>query len=118
MFIYSHHKWGKSPKGLVENKILLDIKIYCLPPAPRQSISEINIPLLRDLDSLVYYSNFIKSKKGVSLILFPVLIIVSIYSLSDWVFNNIYLFNDNISYSVNDINSVFYNKFFEISRRN
>ena len=34
--------------------------------------------------------------------------------MSDWVFNNIYLFNDNISYSVNDINSVFYNKFFEI----
>ena len=59
-------------------------------------------------------SNFIKSKKGVSLILLPVLIIVSIFSLSDWVFNNIYLFNDNISYSVNDINSVFYNKFFEI----
>ena len=59
-------------------------------------------------------SNFIKSKKGVSLILLPVLIIVSIFSLSDWVFNNIYLFNDNISYSVDDINSVFYNKFFEI----
>ena len=59
-------------------------------------------------------SNFIKSKKGVSLILLPVLIIVSIYSLSDWIFNNIYLFNENISYSVNDINSVFYNKFFEI----
>ena len=50
-------------------------------------------------------SNFIKSKKGVSLILLPVLIIVSIYSLSDWIFNNIYLFNENISYSVNDINS-------------
>lgn len=59
-------------------------------------------------------SNFIKSKKGVSLILLPVLIIVSIFSLSDWVFNNIYLFNENISYSVDDINSVFYNKFFEI----
>ena len=59
-------------------------------------------------------SNFIKSKKGVSLILLPVLIIVSIYSLSDWIFNNIYLFNENISYSINDINSVFYNKFFEI----
>ena len=59
-------------------------------------------------------SNFIKSKKGVSLILLPILIIVSIFSLSDWVFNNIYLFNENISYSVNDINSVFYNKFFEI----
>ena len=59
-------------------------------------------------------SNFIKSKKGVSLILLPVLITVSIFSLSDWVFNNIYLFNDNISYSVDDINSVFYNKFFEI----
>ena len=58
--------------------------------------------------------NFIKSKKGVSLILLPVLIIVSIFSLSDWVFNNIYLFNENISYSVDDINSVFYNKFFEI----
>tara|TARA_B100001029_G_scaffold179828_1_gene191397 strand:+ start:2852 stop:3721 length:870 start_codon:yes stop_codon:yes gene_type:complete len=58
--------------------------------------------------------NFIKSKKGVSLILLPVLIIVSIYSFSDWIFNNIYLFNENISYSVNDINSVFYNKFFEI----
>ena len=59
-------------------------------------------------------SNFIKSKKGVSLILLPILIIVSIFSLSDWVFNNIYLFNENISYSVDDINSVFYNKFFEI----
>ena len=59
-------------------------------------------------------SNFIKSKKGVSLILLPVLIIVSIFSLSDWVFNNIYLFNESISYSVDDINSVFYNKFFEI----
>ena len=59
-------------------------------------------------------SNFIKSKKGVSLILLPVLIIVSLFSLSDWVFNNIYLFNENISYSVDDINSVFYNKFFEI----
>ena len=59
-------------------------------------------------------SNFIKSKKGVSLILLPVLITVSIFSLSDWVFNNIYLFNENISYSVDDINSVFYNKFFEI----
>ena len=59
-------------------------------------------------------SNFIKSKKGVSLILLPVLIIVSIFSLSDWVFNNIYLFSENISYSVDDINSVFYNKFFEI----
>jgi len=59
-------------------------------------------------------SNFIKSKKGVSLILLPVLIIVSIFSLSDWVFNNIYLFNENVSYSVDDINSVFYNKFFEI----
>ena len=59
-------------------------------------------------------SNFIKSKKGVSLILLPVLIIVSIFSLSDWVFNNIYLFNENLSYSVDDINSVFYNKFFEI----
>ena len=59
-------------------------------------------------------SNFIKSKKGVSLILLPVLIIVSIFSLSDWAFNNIYLFNENISYSVDDINSVFYNKFFEI----
>ena len=59
-------------------------------------------------------SNFIKSKKGVSLILLPLLITVSIFSLSDWVFNNIYLFNENISYSVDDINSVFYNKFFEI----
>ena len=59
-------------------------------------------------------SNFIKSKKGVSLILLPVLIIVSIFSLSDWAFNNIYLFNETISYSVDDINSVFYNKFFEI----
>ena len=59
-------------------------------------------------------SNFIKSKKGVSLILLPVLIIVSIFSLSDWIINNIYLFNENISYSVDDINSVFYNKFFEI----
>ena len=59
-------------------------------------------------------SNFIKSKKGVSLILLPVLILVSIFSLSDWIFNNIYLFNENISYSVDDINSVFYNKFFEI----
>ena len=59
-------------------------------------------------------SNFIKSKKGVSLILLPILIIVSIFSLSDWFFNNIYLFNENISYSVDDINSVFYNKFFEI----
>ena len=59
-------------------------------------------------------SNFIKSKKGVSLILLPILIIVSIFSLSDWAFNNIYLFNENISYSVDDINSVFYNKFFEI----
>ena len=59
-------------------------------------------------------SNFIKSKKGVSLILLPVLIIVSIISLSDWVFNNIYLFDENISYSVDNINSVFYNKFFEI----
>ena len=59
-------------------------------------------------------SNFIKSKKGVSLILLPVLVIVSIFSLSHWVFNNIYLFNETISYSVDDINSVFYNKFFEI----
>ena len=59
-------------------------------------------------------SNFIKSKKGVSLILLPILIIVFIFSLSDWVFNNIYLFNENVSYSVDDINSVFYNKFFEI----
>ncbi|MBK77995.1 MAG: hypothetical protein CMC88_02635 [Flavobacteriaceae bacterium] len=59
-------------------------------------------------------SNFIKSKKGVSLILLPVLILVSIFSLSDWIFNNIYLFNENISYSVDDINAVFYNKFFEI----
>ena len=59
-------------------------------------------------------SNFIKSKKGVSLILLPVLIIVSIFSFSDWVFNNIYLFNENVSYSVDAINSVFYNKFFEI----
>ena len=59
-------------------------------------------------------SNFIKSKKGVSLILLPVLIIVSFYSLSDWVTNNIYLFNENKTYSINDINSVFYNQFFEI----
>ncbi len=59
-------------------------------------------------------SNFIKSKKGVSLILLPVLIIVSFYSLSDWVINNIYLFNENKTYSINDINSVFYNQFFEI----
>ncbi len=45
-------------------------------------------------------SNFIKSKKGVSLILLPVLIIVSFYSFSDWVINNIYLMKTKLAQSM------------------
>ena len=57
---------------------------------------------------------FISTKKGVSIILLPLLIIMSIYSVSNWIYE-IYLVNENIkSVSVSNINSVFYNEFFTI----
>ena len=52
---------------------------------------------------------FVSSKKGVSLILLPVLIITSIYSLSDW---TIQFINSSSGQNISDINTVFYNEFF------
>tara|TARA_B100001057_G_scaffold501287_1_gene623243 strand:+ start:7832 stop:8569 length:738 start_codon:yes stop_codon:yes gene_type:complete len=57
---------------------------------------------------------FISTKKGVSIILLPLLIIMSIYSVSNWIYE-IYLVNENVkSINVSNINSVFYNEFFTI----
>ena len=54
---------------------------------------------------------FVSSKKGVSLILLPVLIITSIYSLADW---TIQFVNSSSGQKISDINTVFYNEFFTI----
>ncbi|PDH44256.1 MAG: hypothetical protein CNC91_02805 [Flavobacteriales bacterium MED-G22] len=54
---------------------------------------------------------FVSSKKGVSLILLPVLIITSIYSLSDW---TIQFVNSSSGQIISDVNTVFYNEFFTI----
>lgn len=54
---------------------------------------------------------FVSSKKGVSLVLLPVLAITSVYSVSHWVST---LFSTSYSGKLYDINSVFYNEFFTI----
>ena len=54
---------------------------------------------------------FVSSKKGVSLILLPVLIVTSIYSLSDW---TIQFVNSSSGQEISDVNTVFYNEFFTI----
>tara|TARA_B100000780_G_scaffold93665_1_gene65130 strand:- start:1390 stop:2268 length:879 start_codon:yes stop_codon:yes gene_type:complete len=56
---------------------------------------------------------FITTKKGVSIILLPLLILMSIYSVYNWIIE-LYLLNDNINVGISDINSIFYNEFFTI----
>ena len=56
---------------------------------------------------------FITTKKGVSIILLPLLIFMSIYSVYNWILE-LYLLNDNINVGISDINSIFYNEFFTI----
>jgi len=57
---------------------------------------------------------FISTKKGVSIILLPLLIVMAIYSVSNWIYE-LYLVNENlISGGFLDINSIFYNEFFTI----
>ena len=56
---------------------------------------------------------FITTKKGVSIILLPLLILMSIYSVYNWILE-LYLLNDNINVGISDINSIFYNEFFTI----
>ena len=52
--------------------------------------------------------SFVSSKKAVSLILLPILIITSFISVYNWIYGLIYL---NVT---SDINSIFYNEFFTI----
>jgi len=54
---------------------------------------------------------FVSSKKGVSLVLLPVLILTSFYSFGEWVFQ---FFNHSALSPISDINTVFYNEFFTI----
>ena len=56
---------------------------------------------------------FISTKKGVSIVLLPLLILMAIYSVSNWL-HELYLLNDNLKIGVSDINSIFYNEFFTI----
>ena len=56
---------------------------------------------------------FISTKKGVSIILLPLLILMSIYSVSNWT-HELYLLNENVNVGISDINSIFYNEFFTI----
>ena len=55
---------------------------------------------------------FVSSKRAVSLVLLPVLIITSIYSASSW-FIELFFNTQNFS-ELKDINAVFYNEFFTI----
>ncbi len=52
--------------------------------------------------------SFVASKKAVSMILLPILIITSLISVYDWVYGLVYL------KSTTDINAIFYNEFFTI----
>ncbi|MGA1030473.1 MAG: hypothetical protein ACO3SY_07165 [Flavobacteriaceae bacterium] len=54
---------------------------------------------------------FVSSKKGVSLVLLPVLILTSIFTFIEWAFQFI---KDTPVTLLSDINSVFYNDFFSI----
>ena len=54
---------------------------------------------------------FVSSKKGVSLVLLPVLILTSIFTFIEWAFQFI---KDTPVTLISDINSVFYNDFFSI----
>lgn len=57
---------------------------------------------------------FISTKKGVSIILLPLLLIMAIYSVTNWIYE-LYLVNEKlISSGFSDINSIFYNEFFTI----
>ena len=57
---------------------------------------------------------FISTKKGVSIILLPILLIMAIYSVTNWIYE-LYLVNEKlISSGFSDINSIFYNEFFTI----
>mgnify|MGYP001437896941 FL=1 len=57
---------------------------------------------------------FISTKKGVSIILLPLLIIMAVYSVTNWIYE-LYLVNEKlISSGFSDINSIFYNEFFTI----
>jgi hypothetical protein len=56
---------------------------------------------------------FVSSKKGISLILLPILVITSIYSLSNWLYE-VFILNENELTSMININSIFYNDFFTI----
>jgi hypothetical protein len=55
---------------------------------------------------------FVSSKRAVSLVLLPVLIFISIYSISFWI-TSLFSFSE-IGTPLPDINSVFYNEFFTI----
>jgi uncharacterized membrane protein (DUF373 family) len=55
---------------------------------------------------------FVSSKKAVSVVLLPVLIFTSIYSISTW-FIELFMVNQN-TLELSDINAVFYNEFFTI----
>ena len=52
--------------------------------------------------------SFVASKKAVSMILLPILIITSLISVYDWIYGLLYL------KSTTDINAIFYNEFFTI----
>ena len=60
-----------------------------------------------------HIKRFISTKKGVSIVLLPLLILMAIYSVSNWL-HELYLLNDNLKIGVSDINSIFYNEFFTI----
>ncbi len=68
------------------------------------------IPVKPVTDSI---KSFISTKKGVSIVLLPLLILMAIYSVSNWL-QELYLLNDNLKIGVSDINSIFYNEFFTI----
>ena len=52
--------------------------------------------------------SFVASKKVVSLILLPILIIISLISITNWIYGLVYL------QVTSDINAIFYNEFFTI----
>lgn len=56
---------------------------------------------------------FIRMKKGVSLLLVPVFVVLATYSLGHWVYENFFSLSQMVN-TVRDVNKVFFDEFFSI----
>lgn len=73
-------------------------------------INELNQP---KIDKTIAIINFIKLKNGIATLLIPVFLIMSIYSLSHWIYESFFSITELVK-TIKDINKIFFDDFFTV----